>query len=163
MILTRREPDAAHLSRVAVLVHALIHDLAAWMAGVEGPVRPESNPTYRLNGVASIPSPRERLCRYVEPSILRGWSPVVAEWRALGHAYRPRFDRRLQLHLRHGGGAPRVELLLRDQSTIESPDGVWWKPDRSWRLAVGFDDGLRRITSIELRPDEPERPARSPR
>lgn len=163
MILTSREPDAAHLSRVAVLVHALIHDLAAWMAGVDGPVRPEWNPTYRLDGVGSIPSPRERLCRYVEPSILRVWSPVVAEWRALGHRYLPRFDRRLQVHLSIGGGDPRAVLTLHDRSTIRSPDGVCWKPDRSWRLAVSFDGRLERITGIELCPDEPERPARAPR
>jgi hypothetical protein len=163
VILARREPDAAHLSRVALLVHALIHDLAAWMAGVEGPVTPGSNPSYRLDGVAALPSPRERLRRYVDPSILRAWSPAIAEWRALGHGYRPRFERRLQVHLSTNGGGPRAELLLRDQSTIESPDGVWWKPDRTWRLVVGFDGALDRIASIELRPDEPERSARPPR
>lgn len=163
MIVPRREPDAAHLSRVAVLVHAFIHDLAAWMAGAEGPILSGSNPTYRLDGVGSIPSPLERLCRYVEPSILRVWSPVVAEWRALGHRYSPRFDRRLQVLLSTAGGEPRAELTLHDRSTIRSPAGVCWKPDRSWRLVVSFDCRLERITGIDLRPDEPERPARAPR
>ena len=140
------------LERVTALVYALLHDVAAWLGGLEEPVQAELYPEYRLRGVADLPSPRQRLARYVSPVLLESWGEVLDRWVASGYHYRPSFGRMVRVAVSEGAGeGTRAEVVFQDRSEVELPDGSREAPGRRWQLVAWIADDLRQVRTVQLR------------
>jgi hypothetical protein len=140
------------LERVTALVYALLHDVAAWLSGTVEPVDIGFYPEYRLRAVAELPEPRARMARYLNPSVLEGWSEVLDRWVGRGFRYRPSFGRNLRVAITDGlDDGPRAEVTFHDRSEVQTPDGARVTPGRRWSMTVWIADDLRQIRSVVLR------------
>jgi hypothetical protein len=139
------------LDRISALVYALLHDLAAWLSATDGPVNAELYPDYRLRAAGELPTPAERMARYMNPAVLEGWGPVIERWLAHGYRYRPSFGRNLRLAVTEGGEeGPRAVVSFQDRSEIEVPGGGRQSPGRMWTLTVRVTPDGRQIASVGL-------------
>jgi hypothetical protein len=140
------------LERVSTLVYALVHDLAAWLAQVEGPVRQDRHPDYRLRQIAELPAPRDRMARYLNPAVLDAWRPVLDRWLGHGYRYRPSFGRNIRVAVTEGGeGGPRAVVSFQDRSEVEVPGGGRECPRREWTMTLWVTPDLKQIASVVLR------------
>ena len=141
------------LERISALVYALLHDLAAWLSRTAGPVDPAVYTEYRLEGVAHLPSPRERMARYVHALVLARWEPVLDGWLACGYGYRPSFGRSLRLAVTEGDpDGPRAVVHFQDRSEIEIPGGMRCSPAEQWTLSIRLSPDGRQIVRAALHP-----------
>lgn len=141
------------LERISALVYALLHDLAAWLSQTSGPVDPAVYTEYRLEGVSQLPSPRERMARYVSTVVLARWEPVLDAWLACGYRYRPSFGRSLRLAVTEGDPeGPRAVVHFQDRSEIEIPGGMRRSPGESWTLSLLVSPDGRQIVRAALHP-----------
>jgi hypothetical protein len=141
------------VEQVSALVYALLHDLAAWLSRTDGPVNPELYPEYRLPGVGGLPSPRERMTRYLNPAILDDWRPAIERWLEHGYGYRPSFGRSLRLEVAEGNPeGPRARVTFQDRSEIEVPESGRQSPCAWWTLTVWVTPNGGWISSVSLQP-----------
>lgn len=139
------------LEHISALVYALLHDLAAWLSRTDGPVNHDLFPEYRLPGVSEMPTPAERMARYMNPAILESWQPLLDSWLAYGYRYRPSFGRNLRLAVTEAGpDGPRAVVSFRDRSEIEVPGGGRQSPGAQWTLTAWITPDGQQIASVTL-------------
>lgn len=137
------------------LCFCLLYDLCAWLADARHPIPPEVR-EYRLGAVRQLTDARDRLGRYLNPSLLDLWEEALS----------PFFESGASLSLELGEAAPlgaegleeegvqvRAELRFSERSSVIDARGRGHPlPRRDWLLEAWVSPDLNLVENAWLRP-----------
>jgi hypothetical protein len=122
----------------------LLYDVCCWLANVRRPV-PDDVDEYTLTALRDVGDPRQRLRRYVNPTLLDRWERALAPFFTSGATLEPELGESgsFQELGRDSGGRVRAELRFGNRSSVLDRDQHRHQlPQHDWILSVWLSPEL---------------------